>query len=162
MQALLAILLLLAGPADPFGGPSVPFLAGLAPGVRRSEVVGRLGPPVSTVAHPSEDELGMGRISELRYPGLSVWVCYPQPLRRSTVFSIVASSPRWQVSGGLRVGHSRTDVLRHLGQPTSSYVQEGTGHEVLRYAGYRSFDGWLDITIDHDHVTVITFEADWS
>jgi hypothetical protein len=104
----------------------------------------------------------MGRISELRYSGLSVWVCYPLPLRRSSVFRIAASSPRWQVSGGLRVGHSRTDVLRHLGEPTSSYVQERTGHEVLRYSRYRSFDGWLDITIDHDHVTVITFEDDRS
>jgi hypothetical protein len=162
MQVLLAVLLLIAGPADPFGGPSVPFLAGLAPGAQRSEVIAHLGPPISTVAHPSENELGMGRISELRYSGLSVWVCYPLPLRRSSVFRIAASSPRWQVSGGLRVGHSRTDVLRHLGEPTSSYVQERTGHEVLRYSRYRSFDGWLDITIDHDHVTVITFEDDWS
>ena len=162
MQALLVAVLLLTGPADPFAGPSVPFLAGLAPGSRRAEVIGRLGQPVSTVSHPPESELGMGRITELRYPGLSVWVCHPPSTPRSHVFRIEASSPRWEVSGGLRIGHSRSEVVRRLGEPTSTYVKDGTRYEVLRYSRFRSFDGWLDVTIADDHVTVITFEDDWS
>ena len=162
MHFLLVALLLFAEPADPFGGPSVPFLAGLAPGAERSEVIRRLGPPLSTVSHPPDTELGMGRISELRYNGLSVWLCYPPTVRRSSVFRIEASSPRWQVSGGLRVGQSRSEVIRRLGTPTAAFTREGTHNEVLRYSRYRSFDGWLDVTIASDRVTVLTFEDDWS
>ena len=162
MHVLLVALFLLAEAADPFGGPSVPFLAGLAPGVERSEVIRRLGQPLSTVAHPPDAELGMGRISELRYSGLSVWLCYPPSARRSSVFRIQASSPRWQVSGGLRVGHSRSDAIQRLGTPTATFIPTGTYHEVLRYSRYRSFDGWLDVTIADDRVTAITFEVDWS
>ena len=62
----------------------------------------------------------------------------------------------------LAVGQHRRDAIRLLGEPSSSYVTPRTQLPVLRYSGFRSFDGWLDIVIENDVVTSVSLEADWS
>jgi hypothetical protein len=161
MRFLIATLsgLLLSGEVGTV--PSAPSVAGLHLSVTREVAVGALGKPSRVIEHPPDDELGMGRIVELQYRGLAVWVCYPPSIGRSNVFRIEVNSSKWPVSNGARVGLTRSRVIALLGEPTSTSQGTHTGQEVLRYSAYR-FDGWLDLTVERGVVTRIVLAQDWA
>lgn len=130
---------------------------GVAIGSPRSAVIAALGTPVQVeIGH--DDIMGMGSWERLTYDGLMVEVIRPDSDvgRREPYAAVMEiSGAGWVTASGLRVGSSRADVTRVLGQP------DRTENEVSFYYT-KSFDGHVSVEFRNGVVWRIEVDEDWT
>lgn len=101
-----------------------PKVNGLGLGATRTDVVRKLGKPVSETKRDAGECIG-GTEMTLRYPGLK-FVLWDDPddARKFTVGEFEVTSAKWDVSGA-RVGHASAGVKKLFGTRSAEEKQAG-------------------------------------
>lgn len=92
-------------------------------GHSRRTIGDRLGPPVETVAEPTQNRYvaAIDSVFELRYPGLSFLVYRVSADGRELLMSIWLTDPGHDLPGGIRVGRTdRAALLARVGPPAET------------------------------------------
>jgi hypothetical protein len=136
---------------------------GVTLGTLKPEVQTFLGKAVrSETGH--DDEMGMGDLIDLTYPGLLVQLCKPDGLLlvprvpEFHVWRIQVTDARWEISPGLRVGMSRAALERVLGKPQSSRTNDGI--TALTFSPF-TFDALMWAKVRNGVVIEIGMVEDW-
>src|SRR5689334_11873474 len=127
---ILATLPGLAASSTPTRDPAL-TIQGVGLGAAPAAVRKSLGKPLTQVVHADDSDMGMGRLMDLSYSGLTFEFCEPPGATDFHVWRVTVKSPTYVVEPGLKVGMPRDAVLRLLGPPASSEVDPTTGIETL-------------------------------
>lgn len=133
-------------------------IRGVTIGTPRPAVIAALGTPMQ-VETGRDDIMGMGSWERLLYDGLMVEVIRPDsgvPRHAAPYVAIMEiSGVGWVTAAGLRVGSSRAEVIRLLGQP-------GRTEDEAFFYSTKVFDGHIRVEFRNGVVWRIEVDEDWT